>query len=229
MKTLLLLAFSFTTALAQATHAAPAPDQDEAKPAKKQQQKPPQRQAPAPQAPKVQPKPHVRQAPVYRPPQVNPVQPKQAPQVRSLPDQDAVRRPHRNPDSMPYVRPNPSVVTPPPVTVQPNVNPRRRSDWDNRDRRRSLEIATIGIGTITSGAAGPTTTTVGNTRAGVIIAVTTIAIGGEAVTPGSRSSAPVITSGTTAIGSRPMGTIPPITLTPIPSRSMATMIWNQRR
>ena len=35
---------------------------------------------------------------------------------------------------MPRVRPNPSVVTPPTVTVQPNVNPRKRSDWDNRDR-----------------------------------------------------------------------------------------------
>ena len=133
MKTLLLLAFSLTTALALTANAAKPPDQDEVKPVKKQQRAPAPRQAPVPQAPKVQRNPNVRPpTPVYRPPQINPV--KQAPQVRPLPDQDLVRRPHRAPDPMPRVRPNPNVVTPPAVTVQPNVNPRKRSDWDNRNR-----------------------------------------------------------------------------------------------
>jgi hypothetical protein len=149
MKTLLLSAFSLTTVLAQAVHAAQAPDQDQAKPAKKQQQKPTYRQAPVPQTPRVQPnpnarqtpvqpKPYVRQTPVYRPPQINPVQTKPAPYVRPLPDQDAVRRRHQSPGVTPYVRPNPNLVTPP-TTVQPNNNPRNRSDWDNRNRNRDRD------------------------------------------------------------------------------------------
>lgn len=133
MKTLLLLAFSLTTALALTANAAKPPDQDAPKPVKKQQRAPAPRQAPAPQTPKVHRNPNVRPpTPAHRPPQINPV--KRAPQVRPLPDQDAVRRPNRAPDPMPRIRPNPNVVTPPAVTVQPNVNPRKRSDWDNRDR-----------------------------------------------------------------------------------------------
>jgi hypothetical protein len=132
MKTLLLAAFSLTTALVLTANAAKPPDQDEAKPAKKQQRAPSPRQAQVPQPPKQQRNPNMRpQNPVYRAPNINPV--KQAPQVRSLPDQDAVRRPNQAPDPMPRIRPNPSVVVPPTVTVQPNINPRRH-DWDNRDR-----------------------------------------------------------------------------------------------
>ena len=136
MKTLLLLAFSLTTALAQTANAAKTPDQDEAKPTKKQQQGPSRRQAPVTQAPKSQRNPHVRQQnPVYRTPHVNPVT-RHAPNVRSFPDQDQVRaNRHRTPDFTPRVRPNPSVVTPSiTTTVQPNIDRRRRSDWDNRDR-----------------------------------------------------------------------------------------------
>jgi len=136
MKTLLLLAFSLTTALAQTAHAAKAPDQDEAKQPKKQHQGPSRRPAPVMQAPKIQRNPHVRQqTPVHRPPHINPVQTRQAPQVRSFPDQDARINRYRTPELIPRVRQNPRVVTPH-ITpqVEPEINPRRRSDWDNRDR-----------------------------------------------------------------------------------------------
>jgi len=137
MKTFLLLVFSLTIALAQtANAAAQRPDKDAVKPTKKQQQAPPRRQAPVTQAPKIHRNPNVRpQTPVNRAPHVNTVRPRHVPQVRSLPDQDAVRQPNRTPNFTPRIRPNPRVVTPPTtVTVQPDINARKRPDRDNRNR-----------------------------------------------------------------------------------------------
>lgn len=143
MKTLLLVAFALTTALAQFANAAKEPDQDQVRQPKKQQQAAIHRQAPVTQTPKSQPKANVRpQTPVYRAPQVNPMKPHQGPQVRSYtpkvrsyPDQDVARanRLTRNPDMMPRVRPNQNVVTTPHTTATVHAD-RRRSDLDNRDR-----------------------------------------------------------------------------------------------
>jgi len=157
MKTFLLLAFSFTTALAQA---ATLEDQDQVKHPKKQQQAPAKPQTAITQTPKIQrnttvrPQPPVYQSPqrntpmrpqppIYRAPHVSPVNTNQAPKVRSFADQDAVRanRLNRNPAPMPHVRPNPSVVTTPQTlpTVPSDVNARYRDnrnrtdrDWQNR-------------------------------------------------------------------------------------------------
>jgi len=133
MKTFLLVAFSLASALAPVANAKPE-DQDQLKHPKKQQRAP----APVPQAPK---SPHNntvrRQMPVTRPAQVKPVITNQTPRVRSF-DQDVARtyRPKKTPDPIPRIRPNQNVVRTPPVTTTPpaNVNPRQRSDWDNRNR-----------------------------------------------------------------------------------------------
>jgi hypothetical protein len=139
MKTFLLLAFSLTIALAQVATAKPE-DQDQLKHPNKHKQAPPNRQPAVTQAPKIHRNPTVRQQrPVPRPPQFNPVitNPNQTRKMRSF-DQDAARinRPNRNPDPMPRIRPNQNIVTTPhPTTTLPqNVNPRKRSDWDNRNR-----------------------------------------------------------------------------------------------
>jgi Ni/Co efflux regulator RcnB len=134
MKTFLLLAFTFATVLAPVANAAKAEDQDQLKHPKKQQHAP----AVIQQAPKA---PHhntVRQqVPVSRAPQVKPVITNQTPRVRPF-DQDVARtyRPNRNPDPMPRIRPNQNVAKIPQTTttVSPNVNPRNRSDLDNRNR-----------------------------------------------------------------------------------------------
>lgn len=136
MKTFLLLAFSLTAALAPFANAAKPEDQDQdqAKQSKKQQRVPanlptlPQRQKSPPNNTVHQP------MPVSRPPQVNPVTTNQEKRMRSI-DQDAMRK-YRNPDPMPRVRPNQNVVRTPQTTttLPPNVNPRTRSDWDNRNR-----------------------------------------------------------------------------------------------
>jgi hypothetical protein len=137
MKTFFLLAFSLTIALAPVANAAPAPeDQDQVKQPKKQQR------VPANLPTQIQPKPQhnntVRQQmPVTRPKQVNPVITNQNARVRSI-DQDAMRtyRPYKKPDATPRIRPNQTVVTTPRTTrtVEANVNARKRSDWDNRNR-----------------------------------------------------------------------------------------------
>src|SRR2546423_5487582 len=114
MKTFLLLAFSFTTALAQPANPE---DQPQVKHPKKQQQAPSSvRQTPTTQTPKIHRNTTVRQqTPVYQPPYINPVNTNRTPKVRSFPDQDAVRanQLNRNPAPMPHIRPNPSVVTTP--------------------------------------------------------------------------------------------------------------------
>jgi Putative peptidoglycan binding domain len=139
MKTFLLLGFAFTTAVGQFAHAANPEDQDQVKPTKKQQQAPSNRQLAPTQAPKTQRSATVpRQMPVNRGPQSNPVRPKQMPKVHPYVDQDQVRptRPLKSPDMMPRVRPSQNVVTTPRTItpVPPNVDPRKRSDWDNRNR-----------------------------------------------------------------------------------------------
>lgn len=138
MKTFLLLAFSFTIALAQVATAKPEnQDQDQAKQPNKHKQAPPNRQPPVTQAPKVQRNPNAhQQMPVQRPPHVNPVMTKQ-PKVRSI-DQNVARtyRPNKNPDPMPRIRPNQNIVTPPQIapTVQPNDVARNRIDRNDRNR-----------------------------------------------------------------------------------------------
>ena len=143
MKTFLLLAFSFTTALAQIAHGAPAEDQDQAKHPNKQRQAPHAPKTAVTQAPRFQRNPTVhQQMPVSRTPRINPVITNQTPRVRSF-DQDAARinRPNRNPDLMPRIRPNQSVVTTPQTTttVQPNVDRSRfdRNRFDRSDRNRN--------------------------------------------------------------------------------------------
>ena len=139
MKTFLLLAFSFTTALAQPANPE---DQDQVKHPHKQQHAPAKPRTAITQTPKIQPNTTVRQqTPVYRAPHVNPVNTNQTPKVRSFADQDAVRanRLNRNPEFTPRVRTNPNVVTIPQTTTtaQSNVNARNRSDRDNRSRTNS--------------------------------------------------------------------------------------------
>lgn len=140
MKTLLLLAFSLASALAPVANAAkPADqDQDQVKHPKKQQRVPANLPTRIPQAPKAPHNNTVRQQmPVSRPPQVNPVTTNQEKRARSI-DQDAVRnyRTKKTPDPMPRIHPNQNVVRTPRTTtaVEANVNARKRSDWDNRDR-----------------------------------------------------------------------------------------------
>lgn len=142
MKTFLLLALSFTTALAQVANAARAEDQDQLKHPKKQQQAPSNRPTAVVPTPKFQQNTNVRPpAPIYRAPQINPVNTNPAPKVRSFPAQDTVRanRPNLNPAPMPRIRPNPSIVMPPQTTttVQPNINPRNRVDRNDRNRNDS--------------------------------------------------------------------------------------------
>jgi len=141
MKTFLLLAFSLTIALAPVASAAAKPedqDQDQVQHPKKQQRVPANLPTQIPQPPKSQHNNTVRQQmPVSRPPQVNPVITNQNARVRSI-DQDAMRtyRPYRKPDPTPHIRPNQTVVRTPrtTTTVEANVNARKRSDWDNRNR-----------------------------------------------------------------------------------------------
>lgn len=139
MKTILLLAFSLAIALAPVASVAAKPeDQDQVKHPKKQQRVPANLPTQIPQPPKSQHNNTVRQQmPVSRPQQVNPVITNQNARVRSI-DQDAMRtyRPYKKPDPMPRVRPNQTVVTTPrtSTTVEANVNARKRSDWDNRNR-----------------------------------------------------------------------------------------------
>jgi hypothetical protein len=139
MKTFLLLAFGFTTALGQFAHAKPE-DQDEAKQPKKQRQAPAQPRTVAQPPKQLQRSATVpRQMPVNRGPQFNPVTPYQMPKkVHPYVDQDQVRptRPLKSPEMMPRIRPNQDVVKTPRTIapVQPNVDPRKRSDWDNRNR-----------------------------------------------------------------------------------------------
>ena len=145
MKTFLLLAFSLATVLAPVANGAKPEDQDQDQVKQpKKQQRVPANLPTLPQRQKAPPNNTVRQqVPVSRPPQVNPVTTNQEKRARSL-DQDAMRtyRPNKNPDPMPRIRPNQNVVTTPQTTttVPPNVNPRKRSDWDNRnqtDRNRN--------------------------------------------------------------------------------------------
>jgi hypothetical protein len=135
MKTFLLLAFSFATALAQPANPE---DQDQVRQPKKQQQAPAKPRTAVTQTPKIQQNTTVRpQPPVYRAPHISPVNTNQTPKVRSSADQDAVRAKqlNRNPAPMPYIRPNPSVVTPQTTTTRPSdVNVRNRFNQDNRNR-----------------------------------------------------------------------------------------------
>jgi len=140
MKTFLLLAFSLTAALAPFANAAKPEDQDQdqVKQPKKQPQRVPANLPTLPQRQKSPPINTVRQpVPVSRPPQVNPVTTNQEKRMRPV-DQDAMRkyRPNNNPDPMPRIRPNQNVVRTPQTTttLPPSVNPRNRSDWDNRNR-----------------------------------------------------------------------------------------------
>src|ERR1700730_4715010 len=134
MKTFLLLAFSFTTALAQPANPE---DQNQVRQPKKQQQAPAKPRTAITQTPRIQPNTTVRQqTPVYQAPHISPVNTNRMPKVRSFADQDAVRanRLNRNPAPMPRIRPNPSVVTTPQTTttVPSDVNARNRFDRDNR-------------------------------------------------------------------------------------------------
>jgi hypothetical protein len=134
MKTFLLLAFALTTALGQFAHAKPE-DQDEAKQPKKQRQAPVQPRT-VTQTPR-QFQRSAPQMPVNRGPQLSPVAPKPMPKVHPYVDQDQVRptRSIKSPEMAPRIRPNQDVVTTPRTItpVQPNVDPRKRSDWDNRN------------------------------------------------------------------------------------------------
>jgi hypothetical protein len=137
MKTFLLLAFSFTTALAQ--QPANPEDQNQVRQPKKQQQAPAKPRTAITQTPRIQPNTTVRQqTPVYHAPHISPVNTNRTPKVRSFAEQDAVRanRLNRNPAPMPRIRPNPSVVTTPqtPTTVPSDVSARNRFDRDNRNR-----------------------------------------------------------------------------------------------
>lgn len=141
MKTFLLLAFTLTAALGQFANAKPE-DQDEAKQPTKQRQAPAKHQPAVTQAPKMQRSVTVpQQMPVNRGPQLNPVSPNQMPKVRPYVDQDQARptRPLKSPDMMPRIRPNQNVVTTPRTLtpVPPNVDRRKRSDWDNRNRNNN--------------------------------------------------------------------------------------------
>lgn len=145
MKTFLLLAFSFTTALAQIANGAQAEDQDQAKHPNKQRQAPHTPKTAVTQAPRFQRNPTVhQQMPVSRTPRVNPVITNRTPRVRSF-DQDAARmnRPNRTPDMMPRIRPNQKVVVSPQTTttVQPRVD-RNRFDrdrnWNNSNWRNRI-------------------------------------------------------------------------------------------
>ena len=137
MKTFLLLAFSFTTALAQPANPE---DQDQVKHPRKQQEAPPSvRQTTTTQTPKIQRSTTVHpQPPVYQAPHISPVNTNRMPKARSFSDQDAVRanRLNQNPAPMPRPRPNPSVVTTPQTTttVRSDANARNRFDRDNRYR-----------------------------------------------------------------------------------------------
>jgi putative peptidoglycan binding protein len=138
MKTFLLLVCLFTSALAQVAPAAQAEDQDQAKKPNKQRQPPPKRTAIAPM-PRIQRSATVpQQMPSNRAPHFNPVRPNQPPKVSSFVDRDQARvnRVNRNPDMMPRIRPNPSVVTPPQTTttVQSNINAQNRFGRDDRNR-----------------------------------------------------------------------------------------------
>ncbi len=136
MKTFLLLAFSFVTVLAQA---ATPEDQDQVKPPNKQQPAPANRRTAITQAPKFERSANVRQQPpVSRAPHFNPVN--QTPRVHPFVNRDTVRanRFNTNPQLMPPVRPNPSVVTTPQTTttVQSDVDARNRFDRNRFDRNR---------------------------------------------------------------------------------------------
>ena len=136
MKTFLLLAFSFTTALAQAANLE---DQDQVKHPNKRQQAPAKPRTAITQTPKIQRNTTVRpQPPIYQAPHISPVNTNRTPKVRSFADQDAARanRWNKNPVPMPRIRPNPSVVTTPrtTTTVRSDVNARNRFDRDNRIR-----------------------------------------------------------------------------------------------
>jgi hypothetical protein len=137
MKTFLLLAFSLATALAPVANVAAKPeDQDQVKQPKKQQRVP--ANLPTRIPPRSQQNNTVRQQmPVSRTPQVNPKITNAQARVRSI-DQDAMRtyRPYRKSDPMPRVRPNENItpVPQPRATLPPSVNPRTRSDWENRNR-----------------------------------------------------------------------------------------------
>jgi hypothetical protein len=138
MKTFLLLAFSLATALAPVANAAPKPEdqnKDQAKHPKKQQRVPANLPTRIPQPPKSQHNNTVRQQmPVSRPPQVNPVTTNQEKRVRSLDDAMRTYRPKKTQNPMPRVHPNQNVVKTPQITTPPNVNQRKRSDWDNRNQ-----------------------------------------------------------------------------------------------
>jgi hypothetical protein len=136
MKTILLLAFSLTTALAQIANAE---DQDQVKQPTKQKQAPAKPRTAITQTPRFERRATVRQqTPVNRVPHFNPVNTNQTPRVRSFVDRDAERtnRLNRNSKFTPRVRTNPSVVTTPQATttVRSNVNARNRFDRNDKNR-----------------------------------------------------------------------------------------------
>jgi hypothetical protein len=136
MKTILLLAFSLTTALAQIANAE---DQDQVKQPTKQKQAPAKPRTAITQTPRFERSATVRQqTPVNRAPHFSPVNTNQTPRVRSFVDRDAERanRLNRNPQFTSRVRTNPSVVTTPQTTttVRSNVNARNRFDRNDTNR-----------------------------------------------------------------------------------------------